>query len=1041
MHRSLLAACAAIALLSVPVLAADPAPVRAEWEQPEVRSIGREPARATFDGFDSVPAALTRDPAGQRWHLSLDGQWSLRLSPNPGARPVDFYRPDYDVSGWDRMVVPGTLQAHGFGKPLFNNILYPFPANQPFIPHAMNEVASYRRDVDIPADWQGRRVFLKFGAAGAAYYVWVNGQRVGYAEDSKLPSEFDVTAHLRPGQRNVVAVELYRFADASYLEDQDFWRVNGMHRSVTLYAAPSTHLRDFEIKAGLTPDARTGTFALDVDVAGPDRGLRVRATVLDGTREVLKREAGVKKAGVPVSLSGRIEDIRPWSAETPSLYTLLIELVDKDGKLVEATSRRIGFRTVAIVDGEVRVNGRRVTIRGVNRHEHDPVEFHVISRESMRRDVELMKQANVNALRLSHYPNDPYLYDLADEYGLYLMDEANLESHEYMEMGNKKGDRAAHQLGYKPEWKEAHVDRVRRMVERDKNHPSIIFWSLGNEAGIGPNFEAMAKWVRQRDPSRLISYLGWGTLMQEHRPNDYVDIYAPMYDDIDKIVDYATDPQWKQPLIQTEYAHAMGNSLGNLEDYWQAIRAHRKLQGGFIWDWVDQATLLKDEKGRPFWGSGFDYGPNPRGDKSIVTDGLLQADGTPNPHFHELAKVYAPIGFDGFDAAAGTVRLLNRHDMIDLSGFDLDWSVMADGQVLASGRLDTPVVPAGGNAILSLPPLPRPAADDPRHHVLTLRATAKDGVIKAVPAGHVVAWEQAALNEPPALALLKPAAKVVDQGGTVTLSAGGAELVLDRQTGLLRRYARNGQELLTGGAPNFFRALTDNDIGAGVDKTHDVWRELSEWRHVRAINVNPAGAVTIRHALGAGGGWFETTYAMGSDGVVEVTGSFTPVKDDLPDPLRVGLAFSMPTRLTDLSWYGRGPHESYADRKTGAGFGLWQGRLDQQHHDYARPQETGNKTDVRFMTLSGSGMPSLRITGAAPLSVNALSFPYADLQVRPLGTWHSSDIQPGPVGSLLIDAAQVGVGGDTGWSLDGRALPRYRIPVGPVSLRFRIGQP
>lgn len=1039
MHRSLLAACAAIALLSAPTLAADPAPMRAEWERPEVLSVGREPARATFDGFDNVAAALARDPAGQRWHLSLDGQWSLRLSPNPDARPVDFHRPDYDVTGWDRMVVPGTLQAYGFGKPLFNNILYPFPANQPFIPHEMNEVASYRRDIDIPADWAGRRVFLKFGAAGAAYYVWVNGQRVGYAEDSKLPSEFDITAHLRPGQRNVVAVELYRFADASYLEDQDFWRVNGLHRSVTLYAAPATHLRDFEVKAGLSPDARTGTFALDVDVAGPDRGVRVRATVLDGTQPLLTREVGVKKAGTPVTLSGRIADIRPWSAEAPNLYTLLIELLDKDGKLVEATSRRIGFRTVAIVDGEVRVNGRRVTIRGVNRHEHDPVEFQTISRESMRRDVEMMKQANVNALRLSHYPNDPYLYDLADEYGLYLMDEANLESHEYMEMGNKTGDRAAHQLGYKPEWKEAHVDRVRRMVERDKNHPSIIFWSLGNEAGIGPNFEAMAKWVRQRDPSRLISYLGWGTLMQEHRPNDYVDIYAPMYDDIDKIVDYATDPQWKQPLIQTEYAHAMGNSLGNLEDYWRAIRAHRKLQGGFVWDWVDQAILLKDGKGRPFWGSGFDLGPNPRGDKSIVTDGLIQADRTPNPHYYELAKVYAPIAFDGFDPAAGTVRLLNRHDMIDLSGFDLDWSVMAHGQVLASGRLDTPIVPAGVTAALTLPSLPHPAAGDTRHHVLTLRATAREGAVKALTAGHVVAWEQFALNEPPALPLLKPAAKLVDRGGTITLSAGGAELVLDRATGLLRRYARNGQELLSGGAPNFFRALTDNDIGAGVDKTHDVWRELSEWRHVRDISVDAAGAVTVRHALGAGGGWFETRYVMDAAGMVEVTGSFAPVKDDLPDPLRVGLAFSMPTRLTDLSWYGRGPHENYADRKTGAALGLWQGRLDQQHHDYARPQETSNKTDVRFLTLSGSGLPPLRITGATPLSVNALSFPYADLQVRPLGTWHSSDIQPGPVGSLLIDAAQVGVGGDTGWSIDARALPRYRIPVGPVTLRFRVG--
>lgn len=1036
MSRTLLAACAVIALFCPPVLAADPVPVRAEWEQPEILAIGREAARATFDGFSSRQAALAGDISGQPFHLSLDGEWRFAYSPNPDVRPVDFFRPDFDVSGWHPIQVPGIMQAQGYGQPLFNNILYPFPLNPPFIPHAMNEVGSYRRDIDIPADWAGRQLFLKIGAAGSAYYVWVNGVRVGYAEDSKLPSEFNITAHVKPGARNVVAIEVYRFADGSYLEDQDFWRVSGIERSVTLYAAPPVHLRDFQVNAGLDATFTHGTFALDVDIAGPAKGGSVRATVLDGDRPVLTRDA---KAGTKVALSGTIPSVRPWSAETPHLYTLLIELLDRDGKLVEATSRRIGFRTVAVVEGEVRVNGRRVMIRGVNRHEHDPHSFRVLSLDSMRRDIELMKQANVNALRTSHYPNDPRLYDLADEYGLYVMDEANIETHEFMEIGNKTGDREAHQMGFKPEWREAHLDRLRRMVERDKNHPSIIFWSLGNEAGIGPTFEAMGKWVKARDPSRLVSYLGWGTLFQEHRPNEYVDIYAPMYDDIDKMVDYATDPRFTQPLIQCEYAHAMGNSLGNFEDYWRAIRAHRKMQGGFVWDWVDQTMIAKDANSRDYWASGFDYGPNPRGDISVVADGLVQADRTPNPHYFELAKVYAPIGFDGFDAGAGTVRLLNRHDMIDLSGFDLDWRVEADGVVLASGSVPTPTLAAGGTAVLALPPLPVPDAGDGRQHVLTLRATARDGAIKGVAAGHVVAWEQFVLNEPAVPASLSPAARVSDRDGKITLAAGGAELVIDRATGLVKTYSRKGQELLSGGAPHFFRALTDNDIGAGVDKTHDVWRELSEMRHVRDIQVDKAGAVTVRHALGAGGGWFETRYAMAADGMVEVTGRFTPVKDDLPDPLRVGLSFAIPTTLTDLSWYGRGPHENYADRRTGAALGLWQGKLADQHHDYVRPQETGNKTDVRRLSLSGAAMPGLTVIGMGPLSVNALAFPYADLAMKPVGQARSSDIVPGPVGSLLIDAAQVGVGGDTGWSLDGRALPRYRLPVGPVTLRFRIG--
>lgn len=1027
-------------LMAAPAMAAEPEPTRAEWERPDILAIGREPARATFDGFTSREAALARDTTGQPFHLSLDGNWSFAYSRNPEARPKDFFRPDYDVSGWGNIQVPGIMQAQGYGQPYFNNIDYPFPLNPPFIPHAMNEVGSYRRNIDIPADWAGRQVFLKIGAAGSAYYVWVNGVRVGYAEDSKLPSEFDVTPHLKPGQPNVVAIELYRFADGSYLEDQDFWRVSGIERSVTLYAAPATHLRDFEVKAGLDKSFQNGSFALDVAIAGAKaaKGGQVRATLLDGSNPVLTQQAAVKET---VSLSGTVPGVRPWSAETPHLYTLLIELLDRDGKLVEATSRRIGFRTVAVVDGEVQVNGRRVTIRGVNRHEHDPHTFRVVSLETMRRDIEMMKQANVNALRTSHYPNDPRLYDLADEYGLYIMDEANIETHEFMELGNKSGDRAAHQMGYKPEWQEAHLDRLRRMVERDKNHPSIIFWSLGNEAGIGPTFEAMGKWVKGRDPSRLVSYLGWGTLSQEHRPNDYVDIYAPMYDDIDKIVDYATDPAFKQPLIQCEYAHAMGNSLGNLEDYWKAIRAHRKLQGGFVWDWVDQTMILKDAKGRDYWASGFDYGPNPRGDLSVVADGLIQADRTPNPHYYELAKVYAPIGFDGFDPAAGTVTLHNRHDMVDLSGVSFDWKVEADGVLVASGSLEVPNVPAASSAKLTLPRYPAPAAGETRSHVLTIRALARDGAIPGVAAGHVVAWEQFALNEPPAPALLAADAKLVDRDGRITLKAGDAELVIDRTTGLVERYARQGKLLLSGGAPNFFRALTDNDIGAGVQKTHDVWRELSDaqYRHVREITVEKAGAVTVRHALGAGGGWFETRYAMAADGVVEVTGSFTPVKDDLPDPLRIGLSYSIPTSLTDLSWFGRGPQESYADRKSGMALGLWQGKLAEQHHDYVRPQETGNKVDVRWLTLEGQGLPALRVTGAGPLSVNALAFPYADLMMKPVGKAHSSDIQPGPVGSLLIDAGQVGVGGDTGWSLDGRALPPYRLKVAPTSFRFRLG--
>ena len=1024
-----------LALLSLLPVAATAAE-RAEWERPEVLAVGREPARAGFDAFSNSARARAGLVAGEPYRRSLDGTWKFRHSPNPEARPRDFHLPQFNDTGWDEIPVPGIIQAHGFGQPYFNNIKYPFPPDEPLVPHAMNEVGSYRRVIEVPGDWSGRTVYLHIGAAGSAYFVWVNGERIGYAEDSKLPSEFDITRALRPGS-NTIALELYRFADASYLEDQDFWRVNGIERSVWLYAAPPTHLWDIETRAGLDAGFRDGTVDLTIHLRGPAHGARVRATLLDAESPVFARDVQVR-SGAPVRMTGVVPGVRQWSAESPALYTLLVELLDAGAGVTEATTQRVGFRTVAVVDGEVRVNGRRVTIRGVNRHEHDPVTFRVLDDSTLRRDIEMMKLANVNALRTSHYPNDPRLYALADEYGLYVMDEANIETHEFMERGNDSGDRAAHQLGYRPEWAPAHMDRVQRMVERDKNHPSIVFWSLGNEAGIGPTFDAMGRWVKQRDPSRLLSYLGWGTLLQEHVPNAYTDIYAPMYDDIDKMIDYANDARYTQPMIQCEYAHAMGNSLGNFIDYWDTIRAHRKLQGGFVWDWVDQSMIRINAEGQRYWASGLDYGPNPRGDEPVVADGLLQSDRTPNPAWFELAKVYAPLGFTDFDRRARRVRLHNRHDHIGLDGFAFEWALEADGRAIGSGALGTPRVEPGTSAPIVLPPEALRVPRGGRLVVLTLRARARAGAIPLVPEGHVIAWDQFVLHEAREPSPLRARAALHEDTRELRLSAADVELVIDRATGLLARYARGGHPLLSGGAPNFHRALTDNDIGSGVVQSHAVWRDLSNKRHVRSISGDAHGAITVLHALGAGAGEFETRYAMDERGTVEVSARFTPTKDDLPDPLRVGMAFSFPRVLGELEWLGRGPHESYADRLSGAALGLWRSPIDALHHDYIRPQETGARAETRWLRLQGAGMPTLGIDGAAPLSVNVLAFPYADLDMKPVGRAHSSDIRPRGEGTLLIDAMQSGVGGDTGWSLDGRPLPRYRIPVAPVAYRFRL---
>ncbi|WP_395337523.1 glycoside hydrolase family 2 TIM barrel-domain containing protein [Novosphingobium sp. BL-8H] len=1020
-------------------------PSRPDWENPAVNAIGKLPPRATGFPFESRERAI----AGHRTHSSrfllLNGDWKFALSPSADALPAGFEKPEYDVSGWKSIKVPADWQAEGFDQPRYNNITYPFPANRPLIPHATNPVGSYRRDVDVPAGWSGQDVILHIGAAGSAYYVWVNGQKVGYSEDSKLPSEFDVTRFVHPG-RNTVAIQVFRWSDGSYLEDQDFWRVSGIEREVFLMAAPKTRIRDFFVHAGLGEGFTTGTLAIDMAVT-PGGATSARYVLMDGDRTVLEGRQPVSAGNAErtVTLTGRLPGVKPWTAETPNLYFLLVELYDAKGGIIQSTYARVGFRNVAIRNGLVTVNGKPITIRGVNRHEHDPETFHVVSLETMERDIQLMKRNNINAIRTSHYPNDPRLYELADRYGLYVMDEANLESHAYMDYANKHPERRAEfQLGFDPAWKDAHVSRAVNMVERDKNHPSVIFWSLGNEAGIGPNFAAAAAAVKARDPDRLVSYLGWGTWdgISDHRPNWYADIYAPMYDPVEKMVDYATNWNFKQPMIQCEYAHMMGNSGGNLKEYWDTIYAYPdKLQGGFVWDWVDQSMYRYTKDGRRYWGDGGEYGPNPGGDIEFG-DGLLQSDRTPNPALFEVRKVYAPIQFDGFDPATGRVTVRNRHDFLDLSGFTFDWELLENGIAVAQGVLPAPSVAAHQAGTLALPvgTFPRRAGAE---YFVTVRAQAKAGTVPAVEDGQVIGWEQFALD--PAKRAVAPAVagpvSSSEKGGAVELSASGVSLTVDRKTGLLKSYARNGQTLASGGTPNFWRAVTDNDIGIGTERQLAVWKAMSHERKVTAVTTHAldggAREIAIAYDLGKGDARFALSYRMEGDGSVAVSGELTPLNSQLPQPFRVGLEFSLPTDLDTVEWYGRGPHESYVDRKTSAPIGLWRGPLAGQNHDYIRPQETGNKVDVRWIEVSGAGR-GLRVEGGEPLMANALAFPYEDLDRHAPGTWKSTDIQPHDHGTLLIDGAQWGVGGDTQWSEFGKPMRPYRTRLEPTRFTFRI---
>lgn len=1046
MSKRFLLAALALATTSTAalVVAQEPAP---EWENPQVNAIDRLPMRSSFFAYESVEAAARDDREASARFLSLNGEWAFAWAKNPSERPAGFQNPGFDVSGWGRIKVPGNWELQGFDIPHYVNIEYVFPANQPFLPDDYNPVGSYRRDFTVPAGWNGQDVILHIGAVNSAYYVWVNGKRAGYSEDAKLPAEFDITALLQPG-RNTIAIEAYRFSDGSYLEDQDMWSLSGIERDVFLFARAPEHIADLRIDAGLGDDNATGTLAMAVDLSKPAlaKGSTIATRVLDGERELYAHTPQTVR-GPRFDLSLELPGIAPWSAETPRLYTLETTLADRKGKVIEVIRRPIGFRNVAIIDGMLMVNGRPVIIRGVNRHEHDPATGRAVSRERMEEDVRLMKQLNVNSVRTAHYPNDPYLYELADRYGLYVMDEANIESHEYMQMGDRAKapeTRADYQLGFKPEWERAHLERIERMVERDRNHPSIIMWSLGNEAGIGPTFEKAAERVRQMDPTRPVTYGGYG---QEngHTPLDYSAVYTPMYDSVAEMIDYAKSDH-KQPMVQAEYAHAMGNSLGNFAEYWDAIYAHpTRLQGGYVWDWVDQTLYKTDEKGRRFFAYGGDFGASPRPDSdNFLANGIVQSDRTLNPHAWELKKVYQPIAFK--QAGAGKVEVINRHDFLSLSGYDFRWRLEADGAEVASGDLAVPDIAARERAAIALPAEAKAGADG-REYFLTIEARAGAGTIPLVEAGAVVAWEQIALPGAPAVKAFAPTGKaprISAKGGQVLVTTSAGTLAFDSTSGTLAQWTVDGRNLLVAGlTPNLWRAPTDNDAGGNwLLRTSSIWKTATDNRKLEGftyIRDGDAALVRATHLLGDGTARFTTTYRIAGSGAVEVTGQLTPLKDKLPIIPRVGMNLQLAGAFDQLEWFGRGPHENYPDRKSSAAVGRYRSTVAEQYHDYSRPQETGGKADVRWFALRDGAGHGLAIAGEGLLGFSALPVLQSDLDHdRTPGAPHRHGglVEFRDLVSINIDHRQMGLGGINSWG----ALPleKYRLKAGEYSWRFRM---
>jgi len=1046
LNRVPLAFALALCVLATPAVRSDQQ--AGEWQDPAVIGVNKLPPHATLLPYATVEQALEGTREASPFHLSLNGDWRFRHVNTPADRPRDFFRTGFDDTAWKTIPVPSNWQLHGYDKPIYLNIPYPWAPvdpQPPLIPPEYNPVGSYRRTFDLPAAWNGRRVFLHFDGVNSAVYLWVNGQAVGYSEDSMTAAEFDVTPFVTPG-RNDVAAQVFRWSDASYLEDQDTWRLSGIYRDVYLFSTPPVHISDFGVRTDFDEAYRDATLSIRPRLrafgGASAEGWSVEAQLYDAEGRAVLDTAPTRDARAILNLNSatrwgvleaKVAAPRQWSAETPYLYTLVLSLKDAGGNVVETESARVGFREVEIRNGQFLLNGRPIRLYGVNRHEFDPDTGQYVTLESMVRDVEWLKRYNINAVRTSHYPNDPKWYDLCDRYGIYLIDEANLETHAVY--GRLTND---------PQWLPAFVGRAAGMVERDKNHPSVLLWSLGNESGAGPNHAAMSGWIRAHDPTRPIHCEGAAAL----RDPPWVDVISRMYTRIPRLAEMAKDAADARPIMLCEYAYARGNAVGNLKDYWDVIRSHPRLMGAFIWDWQDKALRKRDAQGREFWAFGGDYGDVPN-DWTMVANGLVLPDRRPEPEVYEVQKVYQRIDTSAADAAAGRLRVTNDYDFAPLDFVEALWDVTEDGRVLRQGTTAVPALApkAEGELRLPLGPLPAPRAG--RERFLNVRYSLKADAIWAK-RGHIVAWEQFALPAAPAPAAVSasslPEVRLTEGAAAFTVSGPGFSVSIGRQTGALESFRAGSRELVAGPlVPNFWRVPLDNDIGNGsndMPKRCAVWKASGPDRQVTRVRAERLGRGTVRvtadAVLPAGQSAYVTTYTIHGSGDVVVEARFAPGAAKLPELPRFGMQMAVLPALSTMTWLGTGPHDTYWDRQTGAPVGRYSGKVADLVHDYVRPQENGNRTGVRWIALTDARGAGLLASGLPLLSVSAWPYSMQELEaathVNELP--HRADpAHPRPV-TLNLDYRQTGVGGDDGWGA--RPHPEYTLDAKPYEYRFRL---
>ncbi len=997
-----------------------------EWQDPNVNSVNRLPMHSAYFAYENADAAAKGLKENSANFMSLNGPWKFNWVKDIASRPTDFFKPAFNDKGWDELNVPAVWELNGYGDPIYVNIGYAwrndFKNNPPYVPTEDNHVGSYRRSFTIPADWKGKDIIAHFGSVTSNMYLWVNGKFVGYGEDSKLEQEFDLTPYLVPGKENLIAFQVFRWNDGTYFEDQDFFRYSGVGRDCYLYARDKKRIEDIRVTPDLDADYKDATLAVSVKLKG------------SGTTELkLVDPQGKQVASGSINGSGTttltVADPEKWTAETPALYTLYASLKGSD----ETIPVNVGFRKIELKGAQILVNGQPVLFKGADRHELDPDGGYVVSPERMMQDIELMKKFNINAVRTCHYPDDNLWYDLCDKYGIYVVAEANLESHG---MGYGEGT-----LAKVPLYKKTHMERNQRNVQRNFNHPSIIFWSLGNEAGDGPNFVDAYNWVKAEDPSRAVQY-------ERCSYAPHTDIYCPMYSGYDEVENYGKRTDVTKPMIQCEYGHAMGNSEGGFKEYWDLFRKYPNLQGGFIWDFVDQSPRWKGKDGVEIYGYGGDFNRFDASDINFCNNGLVSPDRVPNPHMYEVGRVYQNIHTTAADAAKGKFNVYNENFFTGLSNYTLGWQLLRDGKVVRTGSVDKLDVAPQSTATITVD---YGTLEPTGEYLLNFAYTTKN-TNGAIPAGTTVARQQIALTKAstPSMDIAnvaetnRPVAKpqIIDnQANYLIVSAPGVDIEFSRANGFMSKYEVNGVDMLADGAqltPNFWRAPTDNDFGANLQLKFAAWRSPEFKLKSLDAKTDADGLVTVAatYDVPAVSAVLSMTYTINNIGAVKVSEQLTASKDAKVSPMfRFGVQMPMPESFDRIEYYGRGPVENYVDRIQAADLGVYAQSVAEQFYPYIRPQENGNKTDIRYWRQINHAGKGLEIIAEAPFSASALNYTIESLDEGPAkAQGHSQEVKKAPLTNLLIDKQQMGLGCVDSWG--SIPMQKYMMPYGDYSFTF-----